>query len=72
LAFIIMRVMGAGNGVLSIVLITFLQQKTPKQLLGRVISLVMLACVGLQLVSQALTVALLKLSLGACFKGQDY
>jgi MFS family permease len=69
LAFIIMLVMGAGNGVLSIALITFLQQKTPKEMLGRVMSLVMLASVGLQPISQALTGAVIKLSLGGLFYG---
>jgi MFS family permease len=68
-AFIVMLVMGTGNGVLSIALITFLQQKIPKEMLGRVMSLVMLASVGLQPVSQAITGALIKLSLGCLFYG---
>ncbi len=69
MAFIIMLVMGAGNGVLSISLITFLQQKTPHDMLGRVMSLVMLAGVGLQPVSQAITGALIKFSLDGVFFG---
>jgi MFS family permease len=68
-AFLVMLVIGSGNGVLGIALITFLQQKTPKEMLGRVMSLVMLASVGLQPVSQALTGAVIKLSLGGLFFG---
>ena len=68
-AFAIMLAMGAGNGVLSISLITFLQRKTPKEMLGRVMSLVMLASLGLQPISQALTGAAIKVSLVGLFAG---
>jgi MFS family permease len=68
-AIAIMLVMGAGNGVLSIALITFLQRKTPKEMLGRVMSLVMLASLGLQPISQALTGAAIKASLAGLFAG---
>ncbi len=67
LAAVVMLVVGAGDGVLGIALITFLQQKTPKELLGRVMSLVMLAGVGLQPISQALTGAVIKGSLTGLF-----
>jgi MFS family permease len=66
-AFAIMLVMGSGNGVLGIALITFLQRKTPKEMLGRVMSLVMLASLGLQPISQALTGAAIKVSLAGLF-----
>jgi MFS family permease len=68
-AFAIMLVMGAGNGVLGIALITFLQRKTPREMLGRVMSLVMLASLGLQPISQALTGAAIKVSLLGLFAG---
>ena len=66
-AFAIMLVMGSGNGVLGIALITFLQRKTPREMLGRVMSLVMLASLGLQPISQALTGAAIKVSLAGLF-----
>jgi MFS family permease len=68
-AFVFLLIVGLGNGVLGITLITFLQRKTPKEMLGRVMSLVLLAGVGLQPISQALTGALIKLSLTVVFVG---
>jgi MFS family permease len=68
-AFVILMVMGICNGILAITLITALQRKTPKEMLGRVMSLVMLASVGLQPVSQAITGALIKVSLSGLFYG---
>jgi MFS family permease len=68
-AFVILFVMGTCNGVLAIILITALQRKTPKEMLGRVMSLVTLAGVGLQPISQALTGAIIKLSLNGLFYG---
>ena len=50
-------------------MITFLQRKTPKEMLGRVMSMVMLAGVGLVPISQALTGAFIKLSLTGLFVG---
>ncbi len=67
--FLILLVLGTGNGVLSITLITFLQRQTPAELLGRVMSLVMLAGVGLVPISQALTGAFIKLNLTGLFIG---
>ncbi len=69
IALLIMLLIGFGNGILGISLITSLQRMTPKEMLGRVMSLVMLAGVGLQPISQALTGALIKLSLGGLFFG---
>jgi MFS family permease len=68
-AFTILLVLGIGNGVLAITLMTFLQRQTPKEMLGRVMSLVMLAGVGLVPISQALSGALIKLSLAGVFVG---
>ena len=68
-AFAILLVMGVCNGILAITLITSLQRKTPKEMLGRVMSLVMLASVGLQPISQALTGVVIKLSLTWLFYG---
>jgi MFS family permease len=68
-AFAILFVMGTCNGMLAITLITSLQRKTPKEMLGRVMSLVSLAGVGLQPISQALTGAIIKVSLSGLFYG---
>jgi MFS family permease len=68
-AFAILLVVGTGNGVLAITLITFLQRKTPQEMLGRVMSLVQLAGVGLVPISQALSGAMIKLSLSGLFFG---
>ncbi len=62
-------VLGIGNGYISIILITFLQRRTPAHMLGRMMSLVMLANVGLGPVSQAVSGAVSKISLEALFFG---
>jgi MFS family permease len=69
IAFMILLVVGIGNGTLLITLITALQRQTPKEMLGRIMSLAMLAGAGLVPVSQALTGGLLKLSLTGVFLG---
>jgi len=56
--FGLMLVMGVGNGYLSITLITAIQHRTPRELLGRIMGLVMLANLGLLPISQALAGAL--------------
>jgi MFS family permease len=68
-AFLVLLTVGIGNGTLLIALMTSLQRQTPKEMLGRIMSLVMLASVGLVPVSQALTGALLKLNLTGVFLG---
>jgi MFS family permease len=68
-AFLLLLLVGTGNGCLGISLITSMQRQTPKAMLGRVMSLVMLAGVGLVPVSQALTGALLKLTISGVFAG---
>jgi len=68
LAFVVVMVLlGVGNGYLSILLYTFLQTNTPKEMIGRVMSLVLFANIGLVPVSQALSGALLKLSINGMF-----
>jgi MFS family permease len=69
ITFAILFVLGIGNGVLSITAITFMQRKTPKEMMGRIMSLMMLASYGLVPVSQALSGALIKLSLQGVFFG---
>jgi hypothetical protein len=68
-AFLILFIVGVGNGVLEITVDTSIQRMTPKVMLGRVMSLVLLAGVGLVPVSQALSGAFIKLSLTGMFVG---
>jgi MFS family permease len=60
---------GAANGYVNILFVTWLQQRIPPSLLGRVMSLLMFASVGVVPVSQALCGALVKASLTGVFVG---
>jgi MFS family permease len=62
-------VLGIGNGYLAIILITFLQRRTPTEMLGRMMSLVLLSNVGLGPISQAASGAVSNISLEALFIG---
>jgi MFS family permease len=69
LAALLFLVMGVGNGYVGIILITFLQRRTPSAMLGRMMSLVALANVGLGPVSQALSGAVVKIGISLLFVG---
>ncbi len=69
LDFAIMLVTGTCDGYLSITAITLLQRRTPADMIGRVMSLVMFANVGLAPISQTVSGALLKLNLDGLFIG---
>jgi hypothetical protein len=60
-------VLGVLNGYLAILLITGLQQNTPKELLGRLMSMVLLAGIALVPLSQAISGAILHWSVPALF-----
>ncbi|HEY3345777.1 MAG TPA: MFS transporter [Anaerolineaceae bacterium] len=60
--------LGVGNGYLAVTLITLLQRRTPARLMGRMMSLVMVANMGLVPVSQALAGALSRWSLTGLFE----
>lgn len=60
-------VMGLANGYVNITLITWLQRRTPAEMLGRIMGVVMFASIGLEPVSQALAGALLDYSLVLTF-----
>jgi MFS family permease len=62
-------VMGAANGYRLILIVSWLQRRTPRAMLGRMMSLVMFAAVGLLPVSTALAGALIDLDLTALFAG---
>jgi MFS family permease len=61
--------MGIGNGYLALSYITLIQQQSPPFMLGRVMSLLMLANLGLTPLSQAVAGGLITLSLPGVFIG---
>jgi hypothetical protein len=67
--FIIALIMGMGNGYLALSYITIIQRLTPAAMLGRMMSLLMLANLGLVPISQAVTGGLIQFSLQAVFIG---
>ena len=69
LAFVLLFVMGLGNGYLSIFLISWLQKRTRRDMLGHVMSLVMLSNLGLAPLSQALAGGIIKLTFVGLVRG---
>ena len=65
--FALMLILGVGNGYISILLFTWMQTRTPKDMLGRMMSMVMLAGTGLVPISQAISGAVIKWSITALF-----
>ncbi len=55
LDFGLMLLLGLGNGYVTIILFTWIQTRTPKTMLGRIMSLLMLSSAGLVPVSQAIS-----------------
>lgn len=64
---VLLLLVGLGNGYLSILLFTWLQTRTPKQMLGRVMSVLLLANFGLAPLSQAIAGAVGRWDLDALF-----
>ena len=56
--FALLGLLGIGNGYVTIVLVSSLQERTPRHMLGRVMGLMMLSSFGLVPVSEALSGAL--------------
>ncbi|MBU2514012.1 MFS transporter [bacterium] len=67
-AFVVM-LMGIAQGYVIVQFSTWMQIRTPQHLLGRVLSMMMFASVGLVPISQALCGALIKLSIPGLFIG---
>lgn len=65
----LMLFLGTGAGYLVVLYVSWLQAKTPRRMMGRVMGLFMFATVGLVPVSQALTGALARLSVTWVFVG---
>ncbi|HEY9153149.1 MAG TPA: MFS transporter [Anaerolineales bacterium] len=62
-----MFILGVLNGYLGILLITGLQRSTPKEMLGRLMSMILLANLGLMPLSQAIAGAMLRWSVAPMF-----
>jgi MFS family permease len=69
LAFAVMLVMGILNGYLSIMLITGLQRNTPREMLGRIMSMVLLANLVFMPLSQTIAGAVLRWNVPLLFVG---
>lgn len=67
IAALVVLAMGIANGYFVIQFVTWLQSRTPRALLGRMMSLMMFSTVGLHPVSTSLTGALIKLNITALF-----
>jgi MFS family permease len=65
--FGLLLLLGLGNGYIGIILITWMQARTPKEMLGRLMGLFALAGTGLAPISQALAGALSKWNLTLLF-----
>lgn len=65
--FGLLFLLGLGNGYMAVIMITWMQSRTPKDMLGRMMSLVMLAGTGLAPISSAAAGALSRLNLNLTF-----
>ncbi|HZD56867.1 MAG TPA: MFS transporter [Anaerolineales bacterium] len=65
--FCTLLLLGLGNGYIGIILITWIQTRTPKEMLGRMMSLLVFASNGLWPVSQAISGAVSKWDLNLLF-----
>jgi MFS family permease len=65
--FGLMLLLGLGNGYMTIILFTSIQTRAPKAMLGRIMSLLMLASAGLVPVSQALSGVIIAWNLSLLF-----
>lgn len=65
----VLLITGVAIGYVQILFITWLQKRTPDQMMGRVMSLMMFASVGLQPISEAVTGALARVDPALLFVG---
>ncbi len=68
LDFSLMLLLGVGNGYISIIMFTWMQTRTPREMLGRMMSILMLSNTGLVPIAQALSGAVSKWSVAALFE----
>lgn len=67
LAALISAIMGVANGYVVILFVTWLQIRTPQEMLGRMMSLLMFAALGLNPIAMSIAGAFIKLNLTATF-----
>jgi MFS family permease len=65
--FGLLLILGIGNGYVAILLFTWMQTRAPKEMLGRIMSMVMLSSTGLVPISQAISGIVSKWSLTFLF-----
>ena len=65
--FGLLFLLGLGNGYIAIILFTWMQKRTPKDMLGRMMSLIMLSNTGLTPISQAIAGVVSKIDLTLLF-----
>lgn len=65
--FGLLAALGLGNGYIAIILFTWLQTRTPKEMLGRIMSILMFSNTGLLPVSQAISGAVCKWNIDILF-----
>ena len=65
--FALLLLLGLGNGYVAIILITWMQTRTPREMLGRMMSIFMFSNVGLTPVSQAISGAVSKWDVSILF-----
>jgi MFS family permease len=69
LDFSLLLLLGLGNGYIAIILFTWMQTRTPKDMLGRMMGLLMFSSTGLVPISQAISGAVSKWNLTLLFVG---
>lgn len=69
LDFSLMLMLGLGNGYIAITIFTWMQLRTPRKMLGRMMSMMMLSNTGLVPISQAISGAVSRWSLTGLFTG---
>src|SRR4029077_18410840 len=64
---ILLLLLGIGNGYIGLILFTWIQQRTPREMLGRVMSMVTFASLGLLPISQMISGAISRWNLTGLF-----
>jgi MFS family permease len=67
LAFVLLVLLGLGNGYLAIIMFTWIQRHVTQSMMGRTMSLIMFSSLGLASVSQAVSGAIIKWNFIALF-----
>jgi MFS family permease len=67
LDFALLLLLGLGNGFFAVLLITWMQTRIPKEMLGRMMALLMFSSIGLAPISQAISGVLSKWNLTMLF-----